>query len=36
MMPVFSPELLTAAVEMMCYFCTIVGIALTLFLAPRA
>jgi hypothetical protein len=36
MSPVISPELLSAAVEMVCYFCTAIGLALTLFLAPRS
>jgi hypothetical protein len=35
MIPVFSPELLTAAVELMCYFCTAIGVAVTFFLIPR-
>ena len=35
MIPVYSPELLTAAVEMVCYFCTAVGVAITFFLIPR-
>jgi hypothetical protein len=36
MSPVISPELLSAVVEMVCYFCTAIGLALTLFLAPRS
>ncbi len=36
MSPVISPELLDAAVEMVCYFCTAIGFVLTLFLAPRS
>jgi hypothetical protein len=36
MIPLMSPEMLSAAVEMVCYFCTAIGLALTLFLAPRS
>jgi len=36
MIPFISEELLSAAVEMVCYFCTVIGLALTLFLAPRS
>ena len=35
MIPPITSELLAAAVEMVCYFCTAVGVALTFFLAPR-
>jgi hypothetical protein len=36
-MILFLPdEMLAAAVEMVCYFCTAIGLALTLFLAPRS
>ncbi len=35
MIPPISNELLAAAVEMVCYFCTAIGIVLTFFLAPR-
>jgi hypothetical protein len=36
MMPLLSQELLASVVEMVCYFCTAIGLALTLFLAPRS
>jgi hypothetical protein len=36
MMPSMSQELLASVVEMVCYFCTAIGLALTLFLAPRS
>jgi hypothetical protein len=36
MIPFIPDELLSAAVEMVCYFCTVIGLALTLFLAPRS
>jgi hypothetical protein len=36
MIPFIPEELLSAAVEMVCYFCTVIGLALTLFLAPRS
>ena len=36
MMPVLSHELLMTAVEMVCYFCTAVGVLLTFMFAPRA
>jgi hypothetical protein len=35
MIPLYSPDLVSAAVELVCYFCTAVGVALALFLAPR-
>ena len=35
MIPLLPQELLTTAVEMVCYFCTAVGVVLTLWLAPR-
>jgi len=35
MIPPISNELLAAAVEMVCYFCTAIGVVLTFFLAPR-
>lgn len=35
MMPVMSHELLISAVEMVCYFCTAVGVVLTFVFAPR-
>jgi hypothetical protein len=36
MIPLVSPDLLTAAVELACYFCTVIGVALAWFLVPRA
>lgn len=36
MVPVLSHELLLTAVEMVCYFCTAVGVACTFFFATRA
>jgi hypothetical protein len=35
MIPLHSPELVSAAVELACYFCTAIGVALTWFLVPR-
>jgi hypothetical protein len=35
MMPLLSHELLTTAVEMVCYFFTAIGVALTFVLAQR-
>jgi hypothetical protein len=35
MIPPISNELLAAAVEMVCYFFTAIGVVLTFFLAPR-
>ena len=35
MTPFLPDELFIAAVELVCYFCTAVGVALTWFLAPR-
>jgi len=35
MIPLLPEELLTSAVEMVCYFCTAVGVVLSFFLAPR-
>jgi hypothetical protein len=35
MIPFMSPELVASAVEMMCYFCTVVGVTLAFWLAPR-
>jgi hypothetical protein len=35
MFPTFSHDMLTAAVETACYFCTAVGIVLSCLLAPR-
>jgi hypothetical protein len=36
MIPQLPPEQLTMAVEMVCYFFTVIGVALTLFVAHRA
>jgi hypothetical protein len=36
MIPLNSPEQLSTAVELMCYFCTAIGVALAWFFAPRA
>jgi hypothetical protein len=36
MMPFLTQELLTTAVEMVCYFFTAIGVALTFFVASRA
>jgi hypothetical protein len=36
MMPFLPQELLTTAVEMVCYFFTVVGVALTFFVARSA
>jgi len=36
MMPLMSPEQLTMAVEMMCYFFTAIGVALTFLMVGRA
>jgi hypothetical protein len=36
MMTLLSDELLTSAVEMVCYFCTAVGLALTILFARRS
>jgi hypothetical protein len=35
MIPLWSHELVTTAVQMVCYFCTAVGLLLTLLVAPR-
>jgi hypothetical protein len=35
MIPWHSPELVSSAVELACYFCTAIGVALTWFLVPR-
>ncbi len=35
MIPCMSPEMLTASVEMVCYFFTALGVALTFFMAGR-
>jgi hypothetical protein len=35
MIPLVSTDLVTAAVELACYFCTVIGVALTWFLVPR-
>jgi hypothetical protein len=35
MMPLVSQELLTTALELVCYFCTAVTLVLTLLVAPR-
>ncbi len=35
MMPLVSPELVTTTVEMVCYFFTAIGVALTFFIARR-
>jgi hypothetical protein len=35
MMSVLSHELLMTAVQVMCYFCTAVGVAMTFFFAAR-
>jgi hypothetical protein len=35
MIPLVSPDLVSAAVELACYFCTVIGMALTFFLVPR-
>lgn len=35
MIPSYSPDLLAAAVELMCYFCTAIGVALAMFWAPK-
>ena len=35
-MPVLSHELLITAVEMVCYFCTALGVAFTVLFAARA
>jgi hypothetical protein len=34
-MPALSHELLITAVELVCYFCTAIGVALTFFFAAR-
>jgi hypothetical protein len=36
MIPLISPDLLGAAVEMVCYFCTAIGVAVTLFVGWRS
>lgn len=36
MMPVMSHELVLSAIEMVCYFCTVVGVAFTFFFVGRA
>ncbi len=36
MMPVLSHELLLTAIEVVCYFCTAVGVAFTFLVATRA
>jgi hypothetical protein len=36
MMPFLPQELLTTAVEMMCYFFTVIGVTLTIFVARSA
>jgi hypothetical protein len=36
MIPLISTDMLSAAVEMVCYFCTAIGIALTFFIGWRA
>jgi hypothetical protein len=35
MIPLMSQELVATAIEMVCYFCTVVGVALAFWLAPR-
>ncbi|MEX2310011.1 MAG: hypothetical protein WD738_20740 [Pirellulales bacterium] len=35
MIPLWSHELLATAVQMVCYFCTALGVMLTLLFAPR-
>jgi hypothetical protein len=35
MIPLLSHEMLAAAVQLVCYFCTAVGVLLTVLLAPR-
>ena len=35
MIPLLSHELLATAVQLMCYFCTAVGLLLTILVAPR-
>ena len=35
MIPLLSHELLATAVQMVCYFCTAVGVMLTIFIIPR-
>lgn len=35
MIPILPEEVLVSAVELVCYFCTAVGVLLTLVLAPR-
>jgi hypothetical protein len=35
MIPLLSHELLVMAVQLMCYFCTAVGVVLTLLVAQR-
>jgi hypothetical protein len=35
MIPVLPPEQMTMAVDMVCYFFTVMGVALTLFIAHR-
>ena len=36
MIPLIPDELLAATVQWVCYCCTAIGVALTIFLAPRA
>jgi hypothetical protein len=35
MIPMFSHEVLTAAIEAACYFCTAAGVVLSCLLVPR-
>ena len=35
MIPLLPQELLATAVELVCYFCTVVGVTLAFWLAPR-
>jgi hypothetical protein len=35
MIPLIPEEQLTTVVEMVCYFCTVVGVALAFWLTPR-
>ena len=35
MLPLLSDQLLSSTVEIVCYFCTAIGVALTILFAPR-
>jgi hypothetical protein len=36
MMPLLTNELLTTAIELVCYFCTAIGLALTILFTRRS